>query len=254
MSDISGFVVLHRKLLNWEWYDDANTMRLFLHCILKANHAANKWHGQTIERGQFISSRSKLAQELKLTEQQIRTSIKKLELTGEITSEGKAQHTVFTVVSYSKHQDRNQPNSQGNNQQDNQPVTNEQPTDNQRVTTNNNDNNDNNETNKPIPLSPKRKTKTRIDPDLKLSEHWTALASDYWKNKNRLDLDAEDQFNRFKNHHLANGTTSSDWQASWTTWYCNAVDFTRPPLQVVHASQQAAPRPIKTMRPAGSEQ
>lgn len=105
------------------------------------------------------------------------------------------------------------------------------------------------------PENQKPKTiKTRINPQAELTEHCRTLALEYWKEKNRPDLDAENQFNRFKNHHLSAGTKSANWQASWTTWYCNAVEYTRPPLQVIHASQQATPRQIKTLRPAGSEQ
>ncbi len=106
------------------------------------------------------------------------------------------------------------------------------------------------------PKNQKPKTiKTRIDPEAELTEHFQTLALDYWKSKNRLDLDPKNQFDRFKNHHLAAGTKSADWKASWTTWYCNAVEYTRPPLQVIHAAQQpSSPRPIKPLRPAGSEQ
>ena len=109
MSDISGFVVLHRKLLEWEWYDDANTMRLFLHGILKANHAPQKWRGTTIERGQFVSSYDKLAQELKLTKKQIRLAQDRLESTGEWAHDGHTQFTVFTIKNYSKYQDKDTP-------------------------------------------------------------------------------------------------------------------------------------------------
>jgi hypothetical protein len=38
----SGFVRIYRSLLNWEWYDDANTMRVFLHLILTAQLGAKK--------------------------------------------------------------------------------------------------------------------------------------------------------------------------------------------------------------------
>jgi hypothetical protein len=128
-----GWVCLHRKLLEWEWYDDANTMRLFIHCLLRANHEDKSWRGITIEKGSFITSRDVLSAELGLSVMQIRTALRKLKSTNEITIKTSPQHTVITVINYHKYQ--------SGNQQDNQRVTNKQPTNNQQVTTNNNENN-----------------------------------------------------------------------------------------------------------------
>ena len=36
MND-TGWISLYRKFTEWEWYTDANTMRVFLHLLLKAN-------------------------------------------------------------------------------------------------------------------------------------------------------------------------------------------------------------------------
>src|SRR5699024_1651395 len=56
----SGWITLHRKMLNWEWYDDTNTKVLFLHCLLRASYEDNTWHGVKIKRGQFLTSYQKL--------------------------------------------------------------------------------------------------------------------------------------------------------------------------------------------------
>ncbi len=102
----NGWISLHRKLLDWEWYDDPNTMRLFIHCLLRANFEATKWRGIDIERGQFITSYSSLASELKLSPKQIRVALDKLKRTGEVASQSNSQHTVITVKNYLKYQDR----------------------------------------------------------------------------------------------------------------------------------------------------
>lgn len=145
MSIDNGFIALHRKILQWEWYDDNNVFRVFVHCLLRANHKDNTWRGTTIKRGQFISSRAKISKELKLGEQQVRTALSKLKATGEVTSSGKSQHTVFTVLNYDSYQNTNQLD----NQQVTSSLTNKQPASNQRVTTNNNVNNDNKRNNTP---------------------------------------------------------------------------------------------------------
>lgn len=122
-----GFIKLHRQLLNWEWYDDINTFRLFTHLLLKANYEPTKWHGIDINIGQFLTSRESLAKQTGLTEQQVRTALTKLKSTSEITSQSNNNYTLITIINWHKWQQNNQP--------DNNPSTNHQPTDNQRITT-----------------------------------------------------------------------------------------------------------------------
>lgn len=107
MKDISqGFIALYRQFTEWEWYDDANTMRLFLHCLLLANYKDKKWRGKLIKRGSFITSLSKLAHSLKLSKMQIRNSLNKLKTTGEITHVGTPEYSIITVLNYTSYQDR----------------------------------------------------------------------------------------------------------------------------------------------------
>ena len=80
-----GWILLHRSILNWEWYDDANTIRVFIHVLLKANHTPKKWRGIEVPRGSFLTSHQTLAKELGLSIQNIRTSISKLKSTGTLT-------------------------------------------------------------------------------------------------------------------------------------------------------------------------
>ena len=75
---MEGYIKLHRQFLEWEWYADAIVSRVFLHCLLRANHEARKWQGQKIERGSFITSYQKLSTETGLSIQNIRTALKKL--------------------------------------------------------------------------------------------------------------------------------------------------------------------------------
>ena len=146
----NGFIGLHRKILDWEWYDDANTFRVFIHCLLRANHKSVSWHGITIERGSFVSSYLNLAQELKISVQRVRTALKKLKSTNEITYKATRHYSIITVNNYNSYQPTT---AQGNNQS----TTNQQPINNQS-TTNNNENNDNNE-NKNTPI---KKTEKKI--------------------------------------------------------------------------------------------
>ena len=140
MNELNGFVVLNRKMLKWEWYQDTNTVRLFIHLLLMANWEDKRWQGIVVKRGEFVTSRKSLAKQTGLTEQQIRTSLNKLISTNEITKSATNKYTLITINNYKKYQDYNH--------QKNQRATNEQPTNNQQITTteqykqiNNNNNN-----------------------------------------------------------------------------------------------------------------
>ena len=85
---MKGWIKLHRKLTEWEHYSNANTFRLFVHLLLNAQpEDCTLEDGTELKRGQLVTSLSKLAQELRLTVNQVRTSKITLETTGEITSE-----------------------------------------------------------------------------------------------------------------------------------------------------------------------
>jgi len=103
----NGFIKLHRDILNWEWYGEHKVFVVFLHCLLKANHKDKKWQGIEIKRGSFISSYSKIGEEIGLGVQSVRTSINKLELTGELTRYSTSRNTLLTVNNYEKYQGAN---------------------------------------------------------------------------------------------------------------------------------------------------
>jgi len=123
---MSGYISLHRKLLDWEWYNDKNTKVLFIHCLLKANWEDKNWQGILIKRGSFITSIDSLSNELNLTNQNIRTSLSKLEKTNEIVKTSTNKNTLLTLAKYDEYQNIEVK------------VTNEQQTNNKQLTTTNN--------------------------------------------------------------------------------------------------------------------
>lgn len=91
-------------MLDWEWYSDINTCRLFIHMLLKANWKEGKFQGTTVSRGSFVSSLPKLSEETKLTIREVRTAISHLKMTGELTVRSQSKYSVFTVVNYNQYQ------------------------------------------------------------------------------------------------------------------------------------------------------
>lgn len=123
----SGFIKLHRKILDWQWYCDTNVFVLFIHLLFKANYKDKKWLNLIIKRGQLVTSSLNLAEELNLSRQQIRTALDKLKSSQEIVIKSTNKYMLITVVKYNDYQDKNI--------EDNQQITNKQPTNNQQITT-----------------------------------------------------------------------------------------------------------------------
>jgi len=132
---MEGYVKTFRKMLDWEWYTEANTMRLFTHCLLKANYEEKKWKGIVVPVGSFITSSEKLAKELHLTRNQIRYAICNLKSTNEITTKATNKNTQIIVVNWALYQCNGLENHQQNDQQINNVITNESPTSHQQITT-----------------------------------------------------------------------------------------------------------------------
>lgn len=126
---MSGWIKIHRQIIEWEWFTDTNTFRVFLQLLLKANHKEKKYRGMVLKVGTIITSRDILALETRLSVQQVRTALDKLKSTNEITIKTSSQGTIIEVVNYAKYQ-------LATNE-----VTNKQPINNQQVTTNKNEKN-----------------------------------------------------------------------------------------------------------------
>ena len=101
---MSGWIKIHRKILDWEWYNDSNTFRLFMHLILKANHKSKKYRGVNIDVGCIMTGRELLSNETGLSVQQVRTCLERLKSTNEITIKSTKQGTIIQVLNYQKYQ------------------------------------------------------------------------------------------------------------------------------------------------------
>ncbi len=112
MGENTGWIKIHRKMVDWEWYDDINTKVLFFHLLLTVNYEPGRWHGIEIQRGQRITSIAKLFLELNknpkepdISTQNIRTALNHLKSTNEITIETTRNYTLITINKYCEYQD-----------------------------------------------------------------------------------------------------------------------------------------------------
>lgn len=165
---MQGWIKLHRKIVDWEWYDDLPTFKLFIHLLLKANYEEKNWRGQKIEKGTLVTSLSSLSAETGLSERQVRTALTHLKKTGEIDKQSTRQNTLIIVMNYSVYQDLSDiPPTQCRHSAD------------KRATTNKNDKNVKNDKNN-ISISKDIDCQTEtVRPDIKpVVDAWNALSND----------------------------------------------------------------------------
>lgn len=108
----NGFIKIYRKILEWEWYDDIPTTRLFIHLLLTVNIKDSVWKGRKIPAGSRIISLSKLSKEAGLTQKQIRGSLDKLEKSNCVAKSATPKYTVITVLNWDSYQSRGQTQGQ----------------------------------------------------------------------------------------------------------------------------------------------
>lgn len=126
-----GYVKVWRKIEDSGLIQLPNTLALFMHILLNATHKDRKIGTPTgvveLKRGQYVSGRIELSLRLKQTQQQIRTSLDRLEKLEIITIKTTNRYSIYTIENYGIYQDT----SDASNQQ----ITNKEPTDNQQITT-----------------------------------------------------------------------------------------------------------------------
>ncbi len=101
----NGWIKLHRKITEWEWYDDGNTFRMFVHLLLTANFDNTQCKGRTIKRGQKFTSIRRLAYELSIDEKTVQRCLHNLETTKEIKVEVTKYGSLITIRKYDDYQD-----------------------------------------------------------------------------------------------------------------------------------------------------
>lgn len=123
----NGYIKLHRKITEWGWYHDANTFRVFIHLLIMASYDEHGFRGHELKPGQVVCGRKQLAKDLRLSEQEIRTSLNHLKSTNEITIKTTNKFSIITIENWGKFQGQELEDNQQINQQANQQSTNKQP-------------------------------------------------------------------------------------------------------------------------------
>ena len=112
-----GWVKNFRKIKEWEWYKKPLMAHLFQHLIREANHKDNNWQGIIIKRDQIATGREKLSKETGLTSQEVRTCLKNLKKSKELTIKSTNKYSIITICNYEIYQNKEESTNQQPNQQ-----------------------------------------------------------------------------------------------------------------------------------------
>nr|DAG95445.1 MAG TPA: DNA polymerase [Crassvirales sp.] len=104
---MDSWVKLYSKFRHWRWYKNQNIKSLFIHCLLSANWKDGKFENVEIPRGSFVTSLSKLSEELGLSLQATRTALRWLKSTQELTVKHYSKFSVISINNYEKYQESN---------------------------------------------------------------------------------------------------------------------------------------------------
>lgn len=99
-------------MLDWEWYDDTNCVRVFLHLLLKANWTDSEYKGHHVPRGSVVVGRKALSAELGISERCLRTTSKRLTECHAIDIKTTNKFSIISVCNFDTYNPSEMPNDQ----------------------------------------------------------------------------------------------------------------------------------------------
>lgn len=134
MNNDNGFIVLHRKLLEWEWFSDPKTLVVWIYLLFRANWKPNRWKGIEIGRGETLETIAGISRATGLSVRSVRTALDHLKSTNEVTTKSTCYGTLISITQYKKYQDYTEPTDMPTDKEIDKRSTNDrQTTDNTRT-------------------------------------------------------------------------------------------------------------------------
>lgn len=99
-----GYVKIYRAITDWEWFQDPNTLQLWLYILIRVNYEPSRFRGIKVGRGEMIESLQELAEHTGLTVNKVRTALDHLKTTREITCKTTRHGTLIKVLNYAVYQ------------------------------------------------------------------------------------------------------------------------------------------------------
>lgn len=104
MREPSTWIKLDRNIVQWRWFTDANTFRVFIYLLLLANIEDKDFKEYTIHRGSIVTSMKKIAEDLDISYKSVRTALAHLEKTQEVAITKRPNFLEISILNYDRYQ------------------------------------------------------------------------------------------------------------------------------------------------------
>ena len=103
---MTGWIKLHRKILDNGVFADAELLKIYIWCILKANRkeAIKNVYNAKLKQGQFLTGRVSASEELYIKPSSVHNRLKRLQDMGYIKLKSTNKYTIITVVKFKQYQ------------------------------------------------------------------------------------------------------------------------------------------------------
>lgn len=99
-----GYIKLHRKILDNGIFENAELLKVFVWCILKANSEPAVVYGRSLKAGQFVTGRVTAAEELRLPPSTVYDRMQRLQKMKYIKIDSNTKNSKVTVLKYKTYQ------------------------------------------------------------------------------------------------------------------------------------------------------
>lgn len=100
----NGWIKLHRKICDWEWYSDHNTFRVFIYLLLHCNFEPHRFRGYDVPIGSGVFGLISLAENTGLSVRSVRTALTHLKSTNEVTIKTTSKFSIISIVKWDDYQ------------------------------------------------------------------------------------------------------------------------------------------------------
>lgn len=100
----STFIKIDRNLLQWRWFQDRNTLQLWIYLLASVNIKDHDFMNITVHRGELATSYPSLSATTGQTVKEIRTALEHLKATGEVAVTRHPKFSVISVLNYDLYQ------------------------------------------------------------------------------------------------------------------------------------------------------
>ena len=98
------FIKLDRSITKWRWFQDRNTLQLWLYILINANITDYGFEDITVHRGELVTSYDSLSKSTGQTVKELRTALGHLIKTGEVAIRKYPKFSVISVINYNLYQ------------------------------------------------------------------------------------------------------------------------------------------------------